>query len=67
MVVRIGLFRLMSISKKPDAHLFNWVRQAGPPFGAQPMNAGGSISISVDLQPAAWIRCPVNTSSVSDP
>ncbi len=67
MLRRSGLFWLMSISNKPVAHLLNWVRQAGPPVGAQPKNAGGSVSNFADLQPAAWIRCPVKMSSVIDP
>jgi hypothetical protein len=64
---RSGLCRLRSISNRPVAHLLYWVRLAGPPVGAPPRNAGGSGFRIADLQPAAWMRCPVRTSSVMDP
>lgn len=64
---RNGLWRLRTISSRPVAHLLYWVRLAGPPVGAPPRNAGGSGLRSADLQPAAWMRCPVRTSSVMDP
>lgn len=64
---RIGLFRLMSISKRPVAHLLYWVRLPGPPVGALPRNAGGLVFIAADFHPAAWIRCPVRMSSDIDP
>ena len=64
---RTGLFRLKMISSRPVAHLLYCVRLAGPPVGAPPRNAGGSGFRSADLQPAAWIRCPVRMSSVIDP
>lgn len=62
----VGYFGLW-VSQTNPLPILNWVRQAGPPVGAQPKNAGGSVSNFADLQPTAWIRCPVKMSSVIDP